>query len=152
MNEEIMIRLFNSGKTALVFEGDRWGFCEKKDFDKIQRGFRCDSTGRKNVDWLDKYYVIGFDAIDRDLLVVDVSDKNLPILYMYQDDYMFKKLFKLASSVEDYKDIIEIISNANLHDSKETKKAIRQVNSIAPLKSHKYWSYLINLIHENLNY
>ena len=152
MNEEIMKRIFESGQNALVFEGDRLGICLRKDFDKIQKGFRCDNNGRKHVDWPDKYYVVGFDTMDNDPLIIDVTDKRLPIYYMYQDDYEFKNLFKIANSVEDYIEICQSIMSANLYDAKETKRTIKTVNGIAPLKSHKYWSNLIEIIHQNLNY
>lgn len=87
--------------------------CKKDELENAQLGYRFDPAKNKKIEkWIgDNYYVIGFDDICGDPIIIENDSKDFPVYWMWHDNWT--TLEKISSNVENFISILKIL-NENL--------------------------------------
>ena len=117
----------------------------KEEFEDAQIGYRVDTDNNIIENWVgDNFYVVGNDSCCGDPFIVDISDPNLPIYYMFHDDW--SSLTQITESFEEFVDTIELIRKYNLSEDSEVEELLDQIRDYA--YNVEYWEDLINIAHD----
>lgn len=149
MIEEKLKKVFDIRPNGLELSTCEMGFGRLENLESMQLGFRDDGEGNQIDDWFgDGYYIVGFDSMLGDPLIVNIDEKGIPVYFMMHDDW--DSLTKIANSIEDFAEILKLIEQTNLKYDKEVKKLLKRINKLAPKKCY-YWESLIETENEALN-
>ena len=126
-------------------------FFKENEIEKGQAGFRFHGlTGEIIKDWIgDNFYVIGIDSCGGDPIIVDISKEELPIYFMFHDDWTSLQL--IAESFDQFLDILYLIDDGDFHSEEGKDKLIANIKDIVPEEGYDYWEALIQSGYEFVN-
>ena len=111
---------------------------DKKNIDKAQLGYRCHEDGKINEEWIgESFYVIGFDILLGDPIIVKVDEESYPVYSMMHDDW--SNLNKIANSYEDFIIVLGILNNAKKRGNLNDEKTILKIKEIISKECVEYW-------------
>ena len=109
MELDLLNKVFEEKLDDLLIGLNQFRFYNKDDIGEGQIGYRCNADYVKLDDWIgDNYFVIGYEIILGDLILVNVDDSKLPIYSLVRDD--FSICYKISNSIEDYHKILNMIT------------------------------------------
>ena len=118
-------------------------FFKENSIEKEQAGYRFNGlTGEPIEEWIgDNYYVIGIDSCCGDPIIVDVSKEELPIYYMFHDDWSSLQL--IAESFDQFLEILHLIDDNDFDYEEGKDELIAKIKEICPEEGYDYWEGLI---------
>jgi len=124
---------------------------EEDQIEKGQAGFRYNGlTGEKITEWIgDDFYVIGIDSCCGDPIIADFSKEELPIYYMFHDDWDTLQL--ISDNFEQFIKILHMIDDTDISDESQKDDLISEIEEIVPEEGLDYWQALIQTGYEFLN-
>lgn len=123
---------------------------QEDEIEKGQLGYRVKSDGELIEDWIgDNYIIIGKDSCCGDPIIADITDKNLPIYYMFHDDW--DSLQHIAYSFEQFLELLEMIDETDISNEVEKDELIEKILDNCPEDGSDFWESIIQCAYEFYN-
>lgn len=124
-------------------------FYTKEEIKEKQIGYHYNSDYQKIEDWIgNNYLIIGYETLLGDLFLIDINDKQLPVYSMYYDDW--NTILKITKSIDDFRKILNIISNKDLSNKEIINNLINEIKNINQGLELNYWQDLLWNAYEDL--
>ena len=148
INDLLQIKYFeNVANKAKLDDVSDLYICPKTEIENAQLGYRYNLEGKYNENWIGKdYYVIGFDELCGDPIIIDIKNKDYPIYFMIHDDC--SSLQKMSSNISNFISILQILNN-NI----SVEEKLSKIKSI-DLDCYNFWNERIgysNIEKDNIN-
>ena len=123
---------------------------EKDEIEDAQAGYRYNGlTGEVIEEWFgEEYIVIGNDSCCGDPIIAKVDEEEIPIYFMFHDDWSSLQL--IASSLEQFVDILKKLEETDLEDKDECVNVLEDIKQEVPSASYEYWEGCVASAYEFL--
>lgn len=150
MNFELPSKIFEEDLGELLFGLNGFHFYKKNEIGEGQIGYRCNSDYVKIEDWIgENYFVIGYETLLGDPIIVNIEDSKLPVYSMVHDDWSI--LYKIANSIDDYRKILKMIIESDLSEKEIVEKILREIELINKGIEISYWEDLLLGVYEDVS-
>ena len=150
MDNDILNKLFEKEFGELLIGINGFHFYKKDEIGEGQIGYRCNADYVKLDDWIgDNYFVIGYEVLLGDPILVNVEDDKLPIYSLVRDDYSI--CYKIANSLEDYRKILKMIMDSDLTVREVVDNLILDIKKINRGLDIDYWKDFLMGVHEDVS-
>ena len=106
--------------------------------DGAQIGFRVSEDGKEIEDWLgDAYYVIGYDSLLGDPIIVKVDEEEYPVYSMMHDGWEY--VDKVANSYESFLTVMKFINELSEKDGFNKEEVLNEIKEIVGEDALDYW-------------